>query len=55
VTLLWLCLAFYGVLAVAYKAIASGWIGNSAFLATALLAMFLYRWINWDQNRWCQD
>ncbi|HEX7278742.1 MAG TPA: hypothetical protein VF255_03860 [Solirubrobacterales bacterium] len=55
IALLWLCLLSYGVLAGIYKLIADGWVGNSIFLLLALAIMLLYRWINWDQNRWCKE
>lgn len=53
--LLFMFLLAYGLLAVAYMTTANGWIGNSEFLAAALLLMVFYRWLNWQQNRWCQD
>jgi len=55
IALLWVCLALYAILAGIYELVADGWVGNSIFLATALAIMLLYRWINWDQNRWCND
>lgn len=53
--LLWLCFGLYSALAGLYALAADSRVDNSIFLAVALAIMLLYRWINWDQNRWCGD
>lgn len=53
----WLLLSamgLYVVLAMGYDLLfGSGWVKNAAFLATALVVMLAYRWLNWAQNRVC--
>jgi hypothetical protein len=53
VALLRFCGALFAILALVYTLTSNGWIGNSEFLAIALLIMVFYRWANWRQNRWC--
>jgi len=52
-SLLYLVFAVYFLLAVTYTCTSNGWFGNAEFLVAALLIMFLYRVVNWRQNRWC--